>query len=316
MIAGLIQAPSTLSPWTQLRRRPARAAHVVLSLMREQGVHYRGRRTGRGATARPRMQPYKPAAGSPRRAGRRTGCGSSSAISSAAIIRPSWQVQTSFVPAVAGGRGAGGQRRTATARPRGSAGGARRHRPRHRRRPRDGGRRRLPPQHLQPRDAQPPASRIGVQTARLHCGACPRLLAGVRADAWTRSALPTIPSGDRATSSHGAGDSSRRSRCAMRSPTRTTRRRRRFSSGRHARGAAARHRCRSARSAGGAVAGARLRPGHAARSRPRPTRCSPARGEVVRPRGVINVFDANGDSTYYRRRRPPAARAADRSRSR
>ena len=86
LIAGLLRAPSTLSPWTNYDGALERS-HLVLRRMREQGfitpaTGSRGRaRSGRGFS--PIARPSIPA-----RAGRRITCASSSATSSAATTRP------------------------------------------------------------------------------------------------------------------------------------------------------------------------------------------------------------------------------------
>ena len=85
LIAGLLRAPSALSPWTNYEGALQRS-RTVLGAMREQRF-ITPEQEQQAREVRPRIQPYR----SPRiraPAGRRTTCGSSSAISSAATIRP------------------------------------------------------------------------------------------------------------------------------------------------------------------------------------------------------------------------------------
>jgi membrane peptidoglycan carboxypeptidase len=84
LMAGLIRAPSALSPWTNYEGALERS-HVVLALMRAQRFITPEQKAA-ARLVRPRIQPYR----SPRnaRAGwARTTCASSFATSSAAIIR-------------------------------------------------------------------------------------------------------------------------------------------------------------------------------------------------------------------------------------
>ena len=86
LIAGLIRAPSALSPWSNLDGALDRS-RVVLQRMREEGfiTAGAGEGGGAGAAADPSVSRAPPKRGT---ATRRSSCGSSSAIGSAAIIRP------------------------------------------------------------------------------------------------------------------------------------------------------------------------------------------------------------------------------------
>ena len=85
LIAGLARAPSALSPWTNLERARARS-HTVLARMREEGfITEAQERAAKAAPIRIAPSPVRPIreAATPR-----SSCASSSAIGSAATIRP------------------------------------------------------------------------------------------------------------------------------------------------------------------------------------------------------------------------------------
>ena len=86
LIAGLIRAPSALSPWSNYDGALERS-HLVLAAMRAQGFITARRRRPRGTrAARGFSRTASRTTSAPR--GRRSSCGSSSATSSAATIRP------------------------------------------------------------------------------------------------------------------------------------------------------------------------------------------------------------------------------------
>ena len=96
LIAGLIRAPSALSPWSNLDGALDRS-RVVLQRMREEGFITAAQEKA-AAQARPRIRPYP--GRRPRRAAatRRNSCASSSAIAFGGDHPPDWQVRTTFVP--------------------------------------------------------------------------------------------------------------------------------------------------------------------------------------------------------------------------
>ena len=86
LIAGLIRAPSALSPWSNLEGAIERS-HVVLRRMREEGFITADQERAAARVARPRFVPIR-ARRKHAGATRRNSCGSSSATGSAATIRP------------------------------------------------------------------------------------------------------------------------------------------------------------------------------------------------------------------------------------
>ena len=197
-IAGLIRAPSALSPWSNYEGALERS-HVVLAQMREQRL-ITPEQEAAAREVRPRIQPYRQPRERARGVGQGISCGSSSANEFGGDHPPDWQVHTTFIAGVqdaAETRGRGRAPAAEPTRPRGRAGRARSVDRRH---PGDGRRRRLRAQHLQPRDAQPASAGFGVQAARLRRGARKRLFAGVGAvESAQRVRRRAIPSGARAT---------------------------------------------------------------------------------------------------------------------
>ena len=170
LIAGLIKAPSALSPWTNLdgaRRR----SELVLARMQAAGyiTGTRGRRCAARTPAHPAASGAEPP-----RARLREGISAPAVprATSAATSPPDWQVQTTVLPAVqdmAEQSVADGLRVWAVR----TAGRARRPRSRHGRRPGHRRRQRFRDVHVQPRVAQPSPAGIGVQALRV-CAALER----------------------------------------------------------------------------------------------------------------------------------------------
>ena len=200
LIAGLLRAPSTLSPWTNYDGALERS-HLVLRRMREQG-YITPAQEAAAATVRPRIQPYR----SPVDTARGLGEGLSAPAVPQRIRRrpPARLAGAHDLPSEPAGRGrAGGRGRHPPVEPPQPRGGARRDRSAHRRRRRAGRRRRLPRQHVQPRDAFAPPAGIGLQAVRVRGRARPRLLAGVGPDRIsTASARPNDPEWHPSSVSH------------------------------------------------------------------------------------------------------------------
>ena len=167
---GSIRAPSALSPWSNLdgahRAQPRRPAADARGR-----VHHRGAGAGGARSARPRIRPYPGADGSALAATRRNSCGSSSAIGSAATIRPTGRSGRRSCPDLQDAAERAVDRRPAPVRRSEPAGGAGRDRSGDRRHPRDGRRPRLPRVAVQPRVAQPASAGLGVQAVPLCRGA-------------------------------------------------------------------------------------------------------------------------------------------------
>ena len=98
LIAGLIRAPSALSPWSNYDGALERS-HLVLARMREQGFITAGAGSG-GARACGRASSRTASRATRAAAGRRTTCASSSATSSAATTRPTGRCTRRFCPTV------------------------------------------------------------------------------------------------------------------------------------------------------------------------------------------------------------------------
>ena len=194
-IAGLLKAPSALSPWSNYDGALDRS-RLVLAAMREQGFITAEQETAARA-ARPRVQPYRQPADT-RGGWAKDFLRQQFRNEFGGDHPPDWKVHTAFRPdlqeaaerAVADG--------PATPEPARTRGGARRARSVHRRHSRDGRRRRLRAQHLQSRDSQPPPAGIGLQADRLRRGARARILARVGAvESRARFRRPKIPNGIR-----------------------------------------------------------------------------------------------------------------------
>jgi penicillin-binding protein 1A len=174
LIAGLIRAPSALSPWSNYDGALERS-HLVLAAMRDQGfiTAARKRSSARGAAAHPAVP-------SAERRTSRLGEGLSPSTVPRRVRRrqPAGLAGAHGVSAQGAGRGRArgrdGARPDAAPRTRG---GTRGDRSADRRHSRDGRRRQLSAQHVQSRDAQQAAARFGVQASRLHRGTRARLLA-------------------------------------------------------------------------------------------------------------------------------------------
>lgn len=156
LIAGLIKAPSTLSPWSNYEGA-LRRSHLVLGLMREQG-YITAAQEQAARVERPRIQRCR-SPQDPRRDGRKAGCASNFATSLAAITHPTGRCR----------RRSTAQRKTPpNRRLRVAFGGTRETTSR---------RRGLHTQHVQPRDTQPSPARLRLQADRLRGGARTRPLA-------------------------------------------------------------------------------------------------------------------------------------------
>ena len=257
LIAGLIRAPSALSPWSNYDGALERS-HLVLAQMREQGLITAAQEAGRAPRAA--AHPAVPAAERrPRPAGRRNLLRQQFRDQFGGDHPPDWQVHTTFLPALQDAAeravAAGLQRLGVPTR-----GGARRDRSA---RPATSSRwsaARLA-RSLQPRGAQPPAAGLGVQAVRVRRRARARLLAGLGASDLRRSRRRAIRNGSRATPR--ASRDALTLRAAALESNNAPRRSCSSESGSAVLRLAA---DRLARSARRPVAGARHRPGLAARS--------------------------------------------------
>ena len=173
LIAGLIRAPSALSPWSNLDGALDRS-RVVLQRMREEGFITAAQEKA-AAQARPRIRPYP-------------GATEAQAGYAKEFLRqqfrdrfggdhpPDWQVRTTFVPelqeaaerAVENGLRRFGNQELQAALVAID--------PAHGRRARAGRRARLPAVAVQPGVAEPPAARLGVQAVPLRGGAVARVI--------------------------------------------------------------------------------------------------------------------------------------------
>jgi len=96
-VAGLIRAPSALSPWSNLDGAIARS-RVVLRLMVEHGFHHA--RTRAGGPGRPRGHPAVPAAGRGARGYAKEYLRQQFRNHFGGDHPPEWQVHTTFLPAI------------------------------------------------------------------------------------------------------------------------------------------------------------------------------------------------------------------------
>ena len=315
LIAGLIRAPSTLSPWSNYDGALERS-HVVLAQMREQGFITRGAGGRRRARVRPRIQPYRQP--SDARAGVGEGI-SAPAVPQRVRRRPSAGLAGAHVvPPGAAGRGrAGGRRGSGAPQPSGAS------------RPRSSRSIRRPAtswrwsaaanyraEHLQSRDAQPPAAGLGVQAVCLRRRARARLFAGLRScRTWTRVSAPGDPEWRPRSVSHRPKTRSRLAHAARRAARIEQCRRRRVCSS----GSASRTvlhladerglapicpTCRRWRSAPALVTPLDLTAAYT---------MFPGGGQVAQPRGIISVFDADGSAGVRRSGRSRARRQRRRS---
>jgi 1A family penicillin-binding protein len=97
LVAGLIRAPSTLSPWTNYEGALQRS-RTVLALMREQGFITADEERG-ARDVRPRIQPYRSPA-DPRAGWAKDWLRQQFRNQFGGDHPPDWRVQTSFVPAL------------------------------------------------------------------------------------------------------------------------------------------------------------------------------------------------------------------------
>ena len=163
LIAGLIRAPSALSPWSNYDGALERS-HVVLAQMRSR-VHLAG--TGTGGASR---APGHPAVSAGSRRRQRLG----TRLSPPAVPQRVRRRQSTGLEDPhdvrqerAGGGGTGGRGRPQASQHAWARGCVRGDRSADRGHPGDGRRRRLRRQHVQPRDAQQAAAGIGVQADSL-----------------------------------------------------------------------------------------------------------------------------------------------------
>ena len=172
LIAGLVKAPSALSPWSNLDGARRRSDTCSRGCRRPASSRGAGRRGAAAAAAHPAV----PGA-APRRATatRRSTCGSSSATAFGGDQPPDWEVHTTVLPALQDTAEQSVANGLAPARHSGPAGGARRARSRHG--PRPGHRRRTRLQRRRTFNravAQPAPAGIGVQAVRLRRRRCER----------------------------------------------------------------------------------------------------------------------------------------------
>jgi penicillin-binding protein 1A len=96
LIAGLIRAPSALSPWTNYEGALQRS-RIVLAAMREQGF-ITADEERRAGDAKPRIQPYR-SPRDPRAGWAKDWLRQQFRNQFGGDHPPDWQVQTSFLPA-------------------------------------------------------------------------------------------------------------------------------------------------------------------------------------------------------------------------
>ena len=209
LIAALIRAPSTLSPWSNYDGALERS-RTVLAEMREQGF-ITAQQEEAARRVQPRIQPYRQP-GETRAAWAKDFLRQQ--FRAAVRRRPSAGLAGAHVlPAGdAGGGRTGGRRRSGPPQPSGIAGRAGGDRSVDRQPARAGRRRGLSEEHVQPGDPQPPPAGIRVQADPVCGGARARLFTGLRAvepGQGERSRRPRMESPKRRRQPPGGADASR-----------------------------------------------------------------------------------------------------------